>query len=1557
MGAEYFSLASGDFSQDWSDPNLITANDDWAGVPSIVGYRGDNLVAAGDDPRLIGGSSDVIDVNANLGATATTSPSSYSTGGPAEFDGIEDRTIALQGSGTADSPYIVIHLDATGRQNLTFSTRLRDIDAGSTAVQPIAVQYRIGDTGPWINVEGGYVANANTGGDTMLSVTLPAAVDGEAQVQVRVITTDVSGSDAFIGVDDIAVTSEPLVASNPGTLSVFDASANEGNAGTSAISFTVVRQGGSNGAVTADYAVSFAGGAGSADAADLASALTGTVAFADGETERTITLQIAGDTAFEGDEAFTVTLSAPTGGALLGDAEAAGTIVNDDAAPPVSGPFINEIHYDNSGTDAGERVEIAGAAGTDLSGWALVLYNGTNGASYRTVTLSGVIGNQDDGYGTLSFAVAGIQNGAPDAIALVNASGEVVQFLSYEGVLTATNGPAAGMTSTDIGVEETSGSPSGFSLQLTGTGAAYEDFTWTGSSDDTFGSVNTGQDFIGDDAPGQVSVRDASVVEGDAGVTQLVFTVHRAGGAGGSGTVDYTIDLNGTADGADIAAGAQLTGTISFAPGESSRTIVIDVVGDSVGENNETLHVQLWNPTGAIDIVDADAVGTIVNDDPLALAIHQIQGESHSSAYVGQTVLTQGIVTAVDSSGFYLQDATGDGNARTSDAIFVFTGGAPTVVVGDAIDLRGTVSEFRGGNDADNLTVTQISDATFTIVSGGNALPAAVLIGQGGVLPPSRTIDDDGFATYDPENDGIDFYESLEGMRVTIEAPLVIDDTSDFGETLVVASGGVGATGVNARGGITVAEGDFNPERIQIDDDAGLFAGYMPNHSQGDRLGNVTGVVSYSFESYEVLVTEAVTVTSDVSVDRETTTLAGDVDNLLFATYNVENLDPTDSPQKFDLLAKDIVYNLSAPDVIAVQEIQDADGAGRGTDLSGQATAQMLIDSIVANGGPRYVYVEIAPTEQNSTGGEPNGNIRNGFFYNPERVSLVEGGLSLISAPAFEGNVRQPLVGTFLFNGQEVTVINVHLTARSGSDPLFGATQPPQNAGEGSREAQTAAVRDYVDGLLATDPAANIIVAGDFNGFYFEEALTSLEAGGVLANLHRTLAVEERYSFQFGGNLQALDHVLVTGGLASGARFDAVHINAEQPSGAARATDHDPLVASFFIPEPNDTPADLVIDDAEVAENAPAGTVVGTVNASDADGDVLEYSLIDDAGGLFEIDEATGVLTATASFDREATPGYTIVARATDGDGASTERTLTISVTNVNEAPVAVADGVAVNEDAASDNLWNVLLGNDRDPDAGTTLSISAVDGSGTLGSLIFDPETQALRYVADDDSFDDLAPGETVVDRFTYTVTDEGGLTSTATVEVTVTGIADGVTLRGGNREDDLVGTGGEDTLSGGNNDDRLRGLDGHDELLGGNGNDRLFGGSGNDRLIGGNGNDLLLGAEGTDFLFGGNGRDRIAGGEGDDRLQGGNGSDSFVFGLDGGSDEILDFRVRDDEIVLEQGIEILENSVADVNGDGRMDLRLVFSDGASVTLFGVDDFPAVEIVRSNDLTTENFV
>ncbi len=160
-------------------------------------------------------------------------------------------------------------------------------------------------------------------------------------------------------------------------------------------------------------------------------------------------------------------------------------------------PWINEIHYDNSGGDVGEFVEVAGPEGLDLDQWKLVGYNGNGGGAYNTVNLSGVIQDQSECVGTLSFTFDGLQNGGPDGIALIDPSGTVIEFLSYEGSFTATNGDANGMMSTNIGVTETSSTSAGHSLQLAGSGAESSEFTWQSPQTDTPGSPNAGQFFVG----------------------------------------------------------------------------------------------------------------------------------------------------------------------------------------------------------------------------------------------------------------------------------------------------------------------------------------------------------------------------------------------------------------------------------------------------------------------------------------------------------------------------------------------------------------------------------------------------------------------------------------------------------------------------------------------------------------------------------------------------------------------------------------------------------------------------------------------------------------------------------------------------------------------------------------------------------------------------------------------------------------------------------------------------------------------------------------------------
>lgn len=195
------------FSQNWTDTTLISMLDDWSMVPGIIGYRGDDLTATtGVDPRtvLVDGSTTPVDVNDDQ-----TNPDTFTTGGVAEFE-IANPTIALNGSGTADAPHIVIHLNTTGQSNINFQCNLRDLDGSADdAIMQIDVQYRVGGTGNYASVPGGYFADVTTGGTatqvTPVNVTLPSDANNSALVEIRVITTNAVGNDEWVGIDDIGI--------------------------------------------------------------------------------------------------------------------------------------------------------------------------------------------------------------------------------------------------------------------------------------------------------------------------------------------------------------------------------------------------------------------------------------------------------------------------------------------------------------------------------------------------------------------------------------------------------------------------------------------------------------------------------------------------------------------------------------------------------------------------------------------------------------------------------------------------------------------------------------------------------------------------------------------------------------------------------------------------------------------------------------------------------------------------------------------------------------------------------------------------------------------------------------------------------------------------------------------------------------------------------------------------------------------------------------------------------------------------------------------------------
>ncbi|MBK9492018.1 MAG: hypothetical protein IPO07_26860 [Haliscomenobacter sp.] len=291
--------------------------------------------------------------------------------------------------------------------------------------------------------------------------------------------------------------------------------------------------------------------------------------------------------------------------------------------------------------------------------------------------------------------------------------------------------------------------------------------------------------------------------------------------------------------------------------------------------------------------------------------------------------------------------------------------------------------------------------------------------------------------------------------------------------------------------------------------------------------------------------------------------------------------------------------------------MQDNNGATNNGIVDASTTYNSLITAITTAGGPTYQYRQIDPLN-NDDGGEPGGNIRQGFLFNPNRVSFVDivGGTStssttvsnmsgiptLSASPgridptnaAFNGS-RKPLIGQFTFNGQRVFVLGVHLIARAGGDPLFGKNQPPILSTETQRQQQATIVKDFVASILAIDPNANVVVGGFLNDYEYANPVNILETAP-LTNLTETLPANERYGYNFQGNSNSLSHILVSSNLANNLMGnDIVHLASEFSD---QITFLDPIVAQFLLAPP--CPASGILYVNASAANGGDGMTWGT---------------------------------------------------------------------------------------------------------------------------------------------------------------------------------------------------------------------------------------------------------------------------------------------------------------------------------------------------------------------------
>jgi predicted extracellular nuclease len=764
------------------------------------------------------------------------------------------------------------------------------------------------------------------------------------------------------------------------------------------------------------------------------------------------------------------------------------------AASPT--PFISELHSDNVSTDTGEAVEVTAALGTDLTGWSVVLYNGsaTSLAPYDTRSLSGTVDGpagdpSGDGVVVLEYATNGIQNGSPDGLALVDPAGTVVEFLSYEGVFTAATGPAAGLTSTDIGVAESGSEPAGQSLQKV-------DGAWAGPATATFGEVN---DSVG------------------------------LGGGGGGG-------------------------------------------------------------------------GDAVCDAPVTASVPEIQGSGTSTPLAGTEVVTRGVVTADTQAGlggFFLQDATGDGDPATSDGVFVAGTGTVDVRVGDEVAVRGTAGESFG--------LTQVT-GTAAEACGTASVPAAA------TLPfPSTAAE----------------REPFEGMLVTPSETLSVTglfQLERFGEVRL-SSGGplVQGTEAAAPGAPAAAVEAANRTREIVLDDASNTdlpaAGLAPPYLTVDdtvRVGDTaelgSHVLSFGFGNWRLQpatgVPDQVTWLATNPRTPAPEEVGGDV---TVAAFNVLNYfvtlddgtftDPeprgATTPADFANQEAKIVNALLAldADVVALQEIEYGARFGKDPDVALEALVAALNAAAPAAGEtadwafvPTPDYVRAEPDV-----------IQNAIVYRTGGVTTVGEAVSLGTDPLAWANAREPVAQLFERDGDRFLVVSNHFKSKSPG----GATGDNLDQGDGQgafnadRTRQAQALAAATADLAAELGEDDVFLMGDFNAHGEEDPITTLETAGyvdVVEDLD-----EFTYSFnQRDGNL---DHALLsTAAAAKATGVDIWQVNAAEPfayqydSGVPalyapypfRASDHNPIVVGFDAVPPLGTDvslADVLARDSFVDRN------------------------------------------------------------------------------------------------------------------------------------------------------------------------------------------------------------------------------------------------------------------------------------------------------------------------------------------------------------------------------------
>ncbi|MFR7397812.1 MAG: endonuclease/exonuclease/phosphatase family protein [Streptococcus constellatus] len=569
--------------------------------------------------------------------------------------------------------------------------------------------------------------------------------------------------------------------------------------------------------------------------------------------------------------------------------------------------------------------------------------------------------------------------------------------------------------------------------------------------------------------------------------------------------------------------------------------------------------------------------------------IGQIQGEAHESPYNGKKVkVSNVVVTKTDRYGFYVQDLKADGNAKTSDAIYVVS--KEKVAVGDQLTIEGQIKEgymeelsVRPGQTfrkpTDSLTVTQLI-ASKVAKDGTATLPAPVNISDR--MP--KDIVDNTPTTYDPEHDALDYWESLEGMLTTVKKPRVLGP--QYRGDIYLLPNGYQALPLNNIGGVNLRPNVQNTATIPV------YVGNKYIAKAKDYFNeDVSGVVTYRSKVYKLEPTKLPDL-QDGGLQREVSKIYPSEDKLTIASYNIENFSANNAAgetpdAKVEKIAKSFINEIHSPDIITLIEVQDNNGSVNDGTVSGVQSGEKLAAKIKQLGGKEYKYTEVAPVD-GADGGKPGSNIRVAYLYNPQRVKLVEreAGSSTEAAAFKDGHlvknparidptnpaftkVRKSLAAEFEFKGEHIVVIANHLKSKLGDDAVYGSKQPAVQNTLAQRIEQGKLLNAFVKEGLKQNPNLKFVLTGDFNDFEFSETAKAV-AGNELVNMMLNHDAADRYSYFYRGSNQSLDNIFVSKNIADKTVFSPVHINASFMEEHGRASDHDPVIAQLDFSQKKD---------------------------------------------------------------------------------------------------------------------------------------------------------------------------------------------------------------------------------------------------------------------------------------------------------------------------------------------------------------------------------------------------